>query len=189
MILAPLSLLVHTLLQGGDFMYTLPHITPLNNLIAATETLQQIGIYQKNNWAIGQLYPAGGPDAFTYFFAIRNIPIFNYLRGTIQLGEPSAYACNREALSEYINTMVCAEVELCNRMISEVKAYQSKNWAIGEAYPCAGPDQFVVFFGQRDLKVEPYLEGCVTIGSSAAYEENIAILTAYKKRISAYYVC
>lgn len=169
-------------------MCILPYITPLNNLIAATEELKQIGIYKSNNWAIGQLYPSGGADAFTYFFSIRGLPIYNYLRGTIQLGDPSAYDCNIAILSEYINNMVYTEIELCDNMIEEIRKYQARNWAIGEAYPCAGPDEFVVFFGQRELQVQPYLEGCVKIGSPLAYEQNIATLTAYRQRIYSYYI-
>lgn len=167
-------------------MYLLPTMSPLANLEAAQEVLNQIYDYKKNNWAIGQLYPSGGPDMFTYFFSMRWIPIANYLRGTISLGDPSAYDKNIAALTDYMHTMVYRELELIQDTIEEILFYQQKNWAIGEQYPDAGPDCFVVFFAQRNLTIAPYLRGTVDIGYPSAYCENIQTLCSYRQQILAF---
>lgn len=169
-------------------MYKIPNISPLGNLNCSQDVLKEIFYYKKNNFAIGQKYPSGGPDAFTYFFSIRNIPIANYLRGTISIGEPTAYNENIAALSAYINYNVILELELIDKEIEDIKYYQSKNWAIGEAYPDGGPDSFVVFFAERNLPIKPYLRGTVSIGEPTAYCENIDILSYYRDKIESYFI-
>lgn len=167
-------------------MYTIPKIKPLENLEVCYQTLDDIYIYKENNWAIGQLYPNGGADGFTYFFAIRNIPIFNYLRGNISLGEYSAYDKNINSLKSYINWQIDREINVVNDEMAKILVYKEKNWAIGELYPDAGPDEFVVFFGERGLEVVPYLRGTVSIGEPTAYCDNIDILIKYLEEVRAF---
>lgn len=167
-------------------MFSIPEITPLSNLLLCQKTLDSIYEYMEKNWAIGQLYPSGGADGFTYFFSIRGIKIMTYLVGTISIGNPSAYVKNIEALKEYIRWAVCKESRLVNEQICKIKEYQSKNWAIGELYPDSGPDEFVIFFGKRNLIVQPYLRGTVNIGNPTAYDENIKILREYLQVIHSF---
>lgn len=169
-------------------MYTIPTITPLCNLEESTEILKEIRQYKAKNWAIGQLFPDGGPDKFSYFFSIRGITIFNYLRGNISMGEPSAYDKNIKNMIEYINYSVAAEVELIDKEIKLIKEYESKNWAIGELFPDGGVDSFVIFFAQRHLPIFPYLRGTVDIGEPTAYCKNIDVLSYYKDRILSFLI-
>lgn len=169
-------------------MYNIPNITPLCNINTSTEVLKEISIYKKNDFAIGQKYPSGGPDAFTYFFSIRGIPIANYLRGTISIGEPTAYDENIAYLSDYINYNVTNELNLIDDTIKTINEYQSKNWAIGEAYPDGGPDSFVIFFAERMLPIEAYLRGTVSIGEPTAYCANIDILLNYRNIIESFLI-
>lgn len=169
-------------------MYRIPTITPLCNLELSRETLNNVFLYKQKNWAIGQLFPAGGPDEFTYFFSIRGIPIFNYLRGTISIGEPSAYDKNIKELVKYINYCVAEEVLLINKTIEKIREYEKKNWAIGEAFPDAGPDEFVVFFAERNLPIAPYLRGTVDIGFPTAYCVNIDTLSYYRDKIESFLI-
>lgn len=165
-------------------MYSVPTIRPYKNLLLCRKTIRKIKEYKCNNWAIGQLYPDGGPDEFTYFFSIRGIPIFNYLRGNISMGEPSAYCKNIDELEKYIDWAVLYEIKLVDKQIELIKEYKSKNWAIGELYPDGGPDEFVIFFALRNLEIYPYLRGTVDIGYPSAYNKNIEILLEYKKLLS-----
>lgn len=172
--------------EGGDCMFRIPNITPLENLKQSTETYKEIIVYKNNNWAIGQKYPSGGPDGFSYFFSIRGIKIENYLRGTISIGYPTAYEKNLAALRQYINLAVRSEVALVDEEIRKIMFYKMKGWAIGEAYPNGGVDCFVVFFAERDLPIEPYLRGTVDIGNETAYLKNIETLKAYREEILKY---
>lgn len=161
-------------------MFRIPRVMPVEELVECQKVLCQILEYKEKNWAIGQLFPSGGPDSFTYFFSRRCIPIANYLRGTISLGEPTAYNVNLQNLVEYMNWLILREVTACYEVIAEIKEYQAKDWAIGEAYPDAGPDKFVVFFADHDnLPIAPYLRGTVDIGEPTAYEKNIKTLEEY----------
>lgn len=168
-------------------MIDTPKILPLENLLESQNILNEISLYKANNWAIGQLYPDGGPDFFTYFFTVRGLHISNYLRGSISMGEPTAYDDNIETLKCYINEFVSDEVARCEIVIDRIYKYQYKNWAIGESYPNGGPDFFVWFFGTRGLMVVPYLRGTVDIGTPAAYDENIKILTNYIRLLKNYW--
>lgn len=168
-------------------MFVFPKVVPLYELDSCESILSDIYEYESNNWAIGQSYPAGGPDGFTYFFSVRNIPIANYLRGTISIGEPTAYDENIRNLKKYINWVVEDELLKCLQKIKEIREYQEKLWAIGEAYPDAGPDQFVVFFGERNLIIEPFLRGTVDIGEPTAYCNNIATLIYYMDKVRSHY--
>lgn len=165
-------------------MYSIPSITPYENLVLCHKTICKIKRYKYNGWSIGQLYPDGGPDNFTYFFSIRGIPIFNYLRGHISMGEHSAYDKNIEELKKYISWAVLYEIELIDQQIDLINEYRSKNWAIGELYPDGGPDGFVIFFAQRELLIAPYLRGNVSIGYPSAYDKNIETLLKYREAIS-----
>ena len=168
-------------------MYKIANPNPQDNLDASVYMMNQIYEYKKNGWAIGQLYPSGGPDQFTYFFAMRNMTVYTYLRGTISMGEPTAYDKNINVLKDYMNSMLCEEFALVDAEIDRILYYKSKNWAIGESYPDGGPDEFVVFFGVRNLQVQPYMAGSVVIGTPQAYDENIRILTEYKRMLQQYY--
>lgn len=165
-------------------MYSIPNITPYENLFECHQTICRIKEYKCNNWAIGQLYPDGGPDWFTYFFSIRGIPIFNYLRGNISMGEFSAYDNNIEELINYILWASIEEIILIDEQLKLIKEYREKNWAIGELFPDGGPDEFVVFFAQRNLGIAPYLRGTVSIGYPTAYDVNIKTLIEYRRVIA-----
>lgn len=168
-------------------MFNYPNVMPIEELQECYEVACKILQYQKNNWAIGQLYPNGGPDCFTYFFSRRNIPIANYLRGNISLGEPTAYDVNLNNLCQYINWVVGKEVAACVATIADIEKYEAKNWAIGEAYPDAGPDGFVKFFADHDnLPIAPYLRGTVSIGYPTAYQINIKTLKDYIRALRSY---
>lgn len=169
-------------------MYSIPSITPYENLLLCQKTICKIKKYKYKKWAIGQLYPNGGPDEFTYFFSIRGVPIFNYLRGNISMGEYSAYFKNIEELEKYMIWSVLQEVELIDEQIDLIKMYKSKNWAIGELFPDGGPDEFVVFFAQRCLDIAPYLRGTVDIGYPTAYDINIQTLLEYRNVICSFYM-
>lgn len=169
--------------------YIIPNIEPLENIIMSSETLARIYEYKQRGWAIGQEFPNGGPDAFTYFFSIRGLPIYNYLRSsTLSIGNSSAYDKNIKTLTEYINYNIALEVKKIDVQIRKIRIYQSRNWAIGESYPNPGPDAFVVFFANRNLPIAAYLRGTVDIGDPTAYEVNIKTLEEYKQTVLSYLI-
>lgn len=71
-------------------------VASVNNIIT------QIHAYKAQSWAIGLSWPDGQPDAFTAYFAARNLPIAYYVRGNVSFGEPSAYDKNIATLNDYV---------------------------------------------------------------------------------------
>ncbi len=168
-------------------MFIFPKVVPLDELDACNSVLSSIYEYEKNYWAIGQRYPDGGPDGFTYFFSVRDIPIATYLRGTISLGEATAYEENAKNLKKYINWIIEDELFKCLNKIKEIKEYKEKFWSIGESYPDAGPDHFVLFFSERNLNIESFSGGNVNIGEPTAYYNNALTLVYYMDKVKSYY--
>jgi hypothetical protein len=76
------------------------------------------------------------------------------------------------------------EVAACKAKITGLKDYQSKNWGIGLSGTTFSPDGFLTFFNQRNLPFSYYVVNYgVTIGSPAAYGENISTLEKHMSSV------
>ena len=75
----------------------------------ASDLINQILSYKAQNWAIGLAWPDGQPEGFTKYFAARGLPIAYYLRGTISVGDPTAYDKNIVTLKAYIGRIAAAQ--------------------------------------------------------------------------------
>lgn len=71
------------------------------------------------------------------------------------------------------------EIEATQQIITELRDYKQKNWAIGLNGDTTQPDQFLTFFNQRNLPFEFYLRNQAPLGDSSAYDKNIATLNKY----------
>lgn len=164
-------------------MYNIPTLTPKQEIESSKSIVKDIMSYKEKNWAIGETYPDGGPDSFTYFFVLRGLTIYPYLRGNISMGDPSAYEMDVAQVKSYISWLLDTEKSNVNGTIASIKDYKAKNWAIGEVWPQGGPDGFVRFFAARSLPIACYLRGNVSIGDPSAYDKDIATLENYIKEL------
>lgn len=79
-----------------------------------------------------------------------------------------------------VSVSAITETKSVNDTINGIKDYQSKNWGIGLNGDTFQPDAFLGFFAQRNLHFSYYVVNHgVSIGSSAAYGENIKVLQDY----------
>ena len=79
-----------------------------------------------------------------------------------------------------VSVSAITETKSVNDTIDGIKNYQSKNWGIGLNGDTFQPDGFLSFFTQRGLQFSYYVVNYgVSIGSPAAYGENISILQNY----------
>jgi len=79
-----------------------------------------------------------------------------------------------------VSVSAITETKSVNDIINGIKDYQSKNWGIGLNGESFQPDGFLSFYTQRGLQFSYYVVNYgVSIGSPAAYGENISVLQHY----------
>ncbi|AXE29673.1 hypothetical protein DK842_07050 [Chromobacterium phragmitis] len=79
-----------------------------------------------------------------------------------------------------VNVPAKKEIEASNSIISQLKDYQSKNWAIGLNGDNLAPDGFLAFFTERRLPFAYYVRSQgVSVGEPSAYQINIDTLNHY----------
>lgn len=167
-------------------MYKIPRITPIANLISATEFLKYISTHRLNYYSTDKRYPYGESDSLTYFFISRKIKIVDnpIVKGAFN---PPDY--NRESLSYYINYCVNKEVELIDYMINKLEDYGNKQSPISSPYLSFEPDFFLIFFAERDLPIRIYsAEFKRRAGDFETYKEDIEILNDYKKKVNSFLI-
>jgi len=77
------------------------------------------------------------------------------------------------------------EIAAAREVIAHLNDYQSKNWGIGLNGSTFEPDGFLSFFTRRQLPFNYYVVNYgASIGSSAAYQENINTLENYINELS-----
>ena len=102
----------------------------------------------------------------------------------VSAGNESAYDANINTLQSYINQQVTAETNLVNAIVTQLKDYQSRNWAIGLNGDTLQPDGFVAFFGQRQLPFDYYVRSQgLSLGEPTAYNNNIQTLQKYLQAV------
>jgi len=160
-------------------------IIPKQEIETVNTTINGLKDYQSRNWAIGLNGDTLQPDGFLKFFEDRQLAFQFYVRSHgVSIGEPSAYENNIATLGHYSADVYNAESKRIESTISELKNYQSKNWAIGLNGDTLQPDGFVKFFGERNLMFDYYVRSQgVTLGDPSAYEKNIETLENYMKSI------
>ena len=76
------------------------------------------------------------------------------------------------------------EIKAIKETIANLDNYKSKNWGIGLNGSTFQPDGFLTFFTQRNLPFQYYVVNYgASIGSSAAYDQNINTLKALADKI------
>lgn len=158
---------------------------PKQELQAAQDIIAELLNYQKNNWSIGLNGDTLEPDGFFTFFNQRNLPFKLYLLNQVSLGDSSAYDENIATLNKYIEDVRNQEIEASEYKIAELKEYKELYWAIGLNGDTLEPDEFVSFFGERELPFTFFVRSQnVSLGDESAYEQNIATLNNYIMRMS-----
>lgn len=76
----------------------------------ARGVITSLGEHKARSWAIGLAFPGGQPDTFARSFAMRELPISYYLRGTVTAGDPSAYDKNIATLNTYLERIAHAVI-------------------------------------------------------------------------------
>lgn len=71
------------------------------------------------------------------------------------------------------------DIETCRETIVRLREHKTRSWAIGLRFKDGQPDAFFTLFAERGLACSPYLRGDFSVGSAAAYDENIARLEGY----------
>ncbi|KML38242.1 hypothetical protein D1006_07100 [Burkholderia stabilis] len=85
-----------------------------------------------------------------------------------------------------VNVTAKVEINAANKTISELKDYQSRNWAIGLNGDTLAPDGFLSFFTERNLPFSYYVRARgVSVGEPSAYQANIETLTHHIAAIRA----
>jgi hypothetical protein len=69
---------------------------------SAHQLITEILSLKARGAAIGLAWPNAHPDEFSRYFVIRGIPIAQYVRGNVNVGDLSAYDKNIETLNAYI---------------------------------------------------------------------------------------
>jgi hypothetical protein len=158
---------------------------PPQNLSACHATIQGLKDYQSRFWAIGLNGDTLQPDGFLKFFEDRSLPFAYFVRSQgVSAGNESAYDANINTLQSYINQQVTAETNLVNAIVTQLKDYQSRNWAIGLNGDTLQPDGFVEFFGQRQLPFDYYVRSQgLSLGEPTAYNNNIQTLQKYLQAV------
>lgn len=174
-------------------MCTIPKITPLSNLLMATKVLKDLYNSHWDNKSIGQKDDGTGLDSFSYFFAIRRIPIRYYLESKFTvdmaaIGGINSYDYNIKSLTDYINYCVTTELSLIYDTIMEIIKYRNERLPIGEISLDDEPDYFLIFFTDRMLPIEVNLKGKIQIRNPDAYLNNIDTLMKYRKEVEKFLV-
>ncbi|NVB40082.1 hypothetical protein G6O69_19710 [Pseudenhygromyxa sp. WMMC2535] len=150
----------------------------------AKKTVIEINDYKSKNWAIGLNGDTGKPDGFTVSFAERDMNFVTYIRGAgLSIGSPAAYDQNIAMLTTYIDRERQEEVSSVNGVISQLNDYKSRNWAIGLSWPDGQPDGFTRYFAVRELPIQYYLRGNISVGEPSAYDANIKTLQGYLEKV------
>ena len=131
------------------------------------------------------------PDAFFTFFKARGLPFAFFVRSRVKkvvLGEDSAYEQNIITLNKYIEDIISQESEKCKLKIVQLEDYKKNNRPIGLNGDYQKPDEFIDFFAERDLPFAFYVwnvKGVSPQGNYSAYDQNIATLNDYIKKLKA----
>jgi hypothetical protein len=84
------------------------------------------------------------------------------------------------ASAQVVSLIPVQEVRAAQEKIKGIQEYQHKNWAIGLNGDTFEPDGFLGFFTQRGLSFKYYVNNKgVSVGSPAAYGENVTTLERY----------
>jgi hypothetical protein len=163
-------------------------VIPKQEIDRSKSLITEIKDWEKRFWAIGLNGDNLQPDNFLKFFLDRDLPFEFFVRNikySVNIGEESAYSQNIETLENYITKVRNTETEACESIISELKQYKERNWAIGLNGDTLQPDNFVKFFGDRKLPFVYYVSSKgINIGSPEAYEDNIKTLVNYIDTLS-----
>lgn len=85
-----------------------------------------------------------------------------------------------------VNVTAKTEINAANSTITELKDYQSRNWAIGMNGDTLAPDGFLSFFTERNLPFSYYVRARgVAVGEPSAYGANIDTLAQHIAAIRA----
>ena len=146
------------------------------------EMIQEIKDYQKKNLAIGLNGDTFQPDNFLQYFTQRNIPFKYYVTNKgVTIGNTEAYQYNIEAIQNYIHQIQAYEEQQCHQCIEQLYKYEQNKWAIGLNGDNLQPDNFNIFYAERQLTFHPYVRtnDGFQIGNKPTYKQNIEILTKY----------
>ncbi len=158
---------------------------PKEEIQAAKNTIEELQNYKNRNWGIGLNGETSEPDGFLRFFKQRNLPFDFYVRSSssqvpVSVGDSSAYDKNIATLNQYIEDVRNQEIKASEYKIAELKEYRELYWAIGLNGDTLEPDEFVSFFGERNLPFKFFVRnGGVSLGEESAYKQNIKTLKEY----------
>lgn len=165
--------------------------TPKAKIKIAKTIIDRIKSYKDKYWAIGLNGDTLQPDAFLTFFKARGLPFAFFVRSGVKnvgLGEYSAYEQNITTLNKYIEDIISQESEKCKLKIVQLEDYKKNNRPIGLNGDYQKPDEFIDFFAERDLPFAFYVrnvKGVSPQGDYSAYDQNIATLNDYIKKLKA----
>lgn len=75
---------------------------------SVNDKINDILAFKSQDWSIGLSWPTGQPDAFARYFTARGLPIAQYLRGPVSMGEKTAYDQNIATLNAYVRMVGAA---------------------------------------------------------------------------------
>ena len=165
--------------------------TPKGRIKIAKTIIDGIKTYKGKYWGIGLHGDTLQPDAFLTFFKARGLPFAFFVRSSVKnvgLGEYSAYEQNITTLNKYIEDIISQESEKCKLKIVQLEDYKKNNRPIGLNGDDQKPDEFIDFFAERDLPFAFYVrnvKGVSPQGDYSAYDQNIATLNDYIKKLKA----
>jgi len=165
--------------------------TPKARIKTAKIIIDKIKFYKDKYLAIGLNGDTLQPDAFFTFFKARGLPFAFFVRSRVKkvvLGEDSAYEQNIITLNKYIEDIISQESEKCKLKIVQLEDYKKNNRPIGLNGDYQKPDEFIDFFAERDLPFAFYVwnvKGVSPQGNYSAYDQNIATLNDYIKKLKA----
>lgn len=148
---------------------------------AAQQMISDLHLFRANLWPVGLRGDTLQPDRFLKFFTDRELPFeFHMHSQGVSVGEQSAYDANVQTLQVYIDSIRQAETAACTATIADFNHYRELNWAIGLNGDTLQPDQFISFFGERQLPFAYYVRSRgVALGEPSAYRVNIETLERY----------
>lgn len=126
------------------------------------------------------------PDALFVAFARRALLFYPYIRRPgFSVGSPDAYTANIATLHYYVERERQEEVQSVKAALQELTTARAQGANVGLLTSGGNLDDFASWFAVRDLPIDAYYRGRLSVGEPAAYDENIARIQAYLVRVNA----
>lgn len=152
---------------------------PEKEIKAVQEVIVQLQRYEANVWGIGLDGTTSEPDEFLAFFTLRHLPFrFFVVNASVSVGDYEAYSENIATLNQYIQDLCQQEITASQNQVTKLLEYKSRSAPVGLTPDTFQPDEFFLFFSERELPFKPYVRQ-IDCGHSSAYDENIHTLKSH----------